>query len=93
MHYTIQDGFISLERFVSIESENKMLSLQFWKDEVSIVKWRENDKHKKIMQAGYKNVFKDYSLAVLTSIRNYGKFMRQEAPIDISKFDNQSTKS
>ena len=87
----MQDGFISLERFVSIESENKMLSLQLWKDEASIIKWRENKKHKKIMLAGYKKVFKDYSLTVLTSIRSYGKFIRHEAPIDISKFNNQSS--
>jgi heme-degrading monooxygenase HmoA len=83
-----QEGFISLERFTSIETENKMLSLQMWKDEESITKWRENEKHKRTMPVGYDKIFKDYKLKVLTSIRSYGKFDRSEAPIDISKLTN-----
>lgn len=81
-----QEGFISIERFTSIESENKMLSLQTWRDETAIVKWRENEKHKKTMPAGYNKIFKDYKLRILSSIRTYGKYDRTEAPIDISYF-------
>jgi heme-degrading monooxygenase HmoA len=88
-----QDGFISLERFESIETENKMLSLQLWKDEKSINDWRENAKHRRTMSIGYNKIFKDYKLKILTSIRQYGKYERDEASINVSVLTNEKNES
>lgn len=75
-----QEGFISLERFSSIENERKMVSIQTWKDEASIVQWRNNEKHQKNMFIGSQKVFENYSLKILTSLRSYGKYDREQAP-------------
>src|SRR5262245_62549707 len=40
------DGFISLERFESITNPGKFVSLQFWRDEESVRKWRNLQKHR-----------------------------------------------
>lgn len=79
-----QEGLISLERFESIHNTNKMLSLQVWKDLPSIDKWRNNQHHKKVMHAGYHNIFENYTLRVLNNIRTYSKNERKEAPADIN---------
>ena len=34
------DGFISVERFVSLTEPSKMLSLSFFRDEAAIAAWR-----------------------------------------------------
>ena len=34
------DGFVSLERFESITNPGKFVSLQFWRDEEAVSKWR-----------------------------------------------------
>jgi len=40
------DGFISVERFESLYEEGKLLSLQFWRDEDALTKWRNHLKHR-----------------------------------------------
>ncbi len=88
-----QDGFISIERFRDIHNENKMLSLQVWKDEQAVNEWRSNEKHRKVMPIGYEKVFEDYKLKVLNSIRSYGKYDRNEAPEDIDFAPKDNRKS
>jgi heme-degrading monooxygenase HmoA len=78
-----QDGFISIERFKSIHDDNKMVSIQIWKDEQAITSWRANERHRKVMPVGYNDLFEDYKLKVLSSIRSYSKYDRNEAPNDI----------
>ncbi|MDG5492902.1 antibiotic biosynthesis monooxygenase [Psychroserpens sp. SPM9] len=72
-----QKGFISLERFESIEEESKLLSLQIWKNEEAIIKWKNNKKHQSVMPLGYNELFKDYSIKILAPIRSYTKYSSQ----------------
>ncbi|HGN0035875.1 TPA: antibiotic biosynthesis monooxygenase [Proteus mirabilis] len=37
------DGFISIERFQSLATEGKLLSLSWWKNEDAILQWKNNN--------------------------------------------------
>ena len=76
------DGFISIERFASVSSPGKMLSLSFWRDEQAVQEWRSLETHRASQDAGRSDVFKDYRLRVAAVMRNYGMNERDEAPTD-----------
>lgn len=74
------DGFISVERFQSLTHPNKLVSLSFWRDEVSVRAWREHAEHRATQAAGRAGIFADYRLRVATVLRDYGLYERDEAP-------------
>lgn len=74
------DGFISVERFESLTQKGKILSLSFWRDEDSVIRWRQHDQHHRAQLAGRAGVFADYRLRVAAVIRDYGMDEREEAP-------------
>ena len=74
------DGFISVERFESLSTKGKLLSLSFWRDEESVRAWREQERHRAAQSAGRAGVFDDYRLRVASVIRDYGLLERDEAP-------------
>jgi heme-degrading monooxygenase HmoA len=76
------DGFISIERFQSLTTPGKILSLSYWRDEEAVRQWRNTPDHRLAQQLGREKVFKDYTLRVVQVIRDYGKYDRQEAPAD-----------
>jgi len=76
------DGFISVERFESLTTPGKMLSLSFWRDEAAVVAWRNNMAHRKAQEAGRKSLFADYRLRVVSVLRDYGPVDRAQAPAD-----------
>lgn len=76
------DGFISIERFESVSTPGKMLSLSFWRDEKAVQDWRERENHRDAQVAGRTSVFADYRLRVAGVIRDYGMQERDEAPAD-----------
>ena len=77
------DGFISVERFESLYTPGKLLSLQFWRDEESVQRWRSNERHRAMQEYGRDIVFADYRLRVASVLRDYGPFDRREqAPED-----------
>jgi heme-degrading monooxygenase HmoA len=76
------DGFIALERFESITTKGKFLSLQFWRDEESVRKWRNVQLHRRAQAKGRAGIFKDYRLRVATVARDYTKEDRAQAPKD-----------
>jgi heme-degrading monooxygenase HmoA len=76
------DGFVSVERFESLSQPGKLLSLQFWRDEEAVRRWRNLEIHRRVQQAGRRVVFADYRLQVAQVVRSYGKFDRSEAPAD-----------
>jgi heme-degrading monooxygenase HmoA len=76
------DGFISIERFQSLTTEGKILSLSFWKDEESIRHWRNMEEHRMAQTAGRGHVFSDYRLRIAAVVRDYGLFEREQAPAD-----------
>jgi heme-degrading monooxygenase HmoA len=38
-------GFIAIERFQSLNSPGKILSLSWWEDEASVANWQQNERH------------------------------------------------
>jgi heme-degrading monooxygenase HmoA len=76
------DGFISVERFESLATKGKYLSLSFWRDEEAVRAWRNLDGHRKAQAQGRGGVFADYRLRVASVVRDYGSKQRREAPRD-----------
>lgn len=76
------DGFISIERFESLTTRGKLLSLSFWRDEEAVKAWRNIKAHRAAQQAGRNGVFADYRLRIAHVLRDYGMFERDEAPGD-----------
>ena len=76
------EGFISLERFESITSKGKFVSLQFWKDEESVRKWRNLQKHREAQKKGRAGIFKSYRLRIAQVTRDYTLDERALAPKD-----------
>jgi heme-degrading monooxygenase HmoA len=76
------DGFISVERFESLTTPGKLLSLSFWRDEEAIAAWRAVEKHRGAQAAGRGGIFADYRLRVAGVVRDYGMLQREEAPED-----------
>jgi heme-degrading monooxygenase HmoA len=79
------EGFISLERFESITSKGKFLSLQFWKDEESVRKWRNLENHRAAQKEGRKSIFAGYRLRIASVIRDYEMDKRAQVPEDSRK--------
>ena len=76
------DGFISVERFESLSTPGKLLSLSFWRDEEAVARWRALPQHRQAQATGRAGVFADYRLRVATVQRDYGLHARGEAPAD-----------
>ncbi len=80
------DGFISIERFASLQDPNKILSLSFWEDEQSVEKWRNESMHRHGQASGLGHIFSDYRIRVGQIIRDYSLENRAEAPTDSNTY-------
>jgi heme-degrading monooxygenase HmoA len=76
------DGFLGVERFESLTTPGKLLSLSFWRDEAAVRAWRCHGKHRGAQAAGRGGVFSGYRLRVADVLRDYGLTDRGEAPAD-----------
>jgi heme-degrading monooxygenase HmoA len=76
------EGFISIERFESITSPGRFVSLSFWRDEVAVRKWRNLQQHREAQAKGRGGIFSAYRLRVAQVIRDYGMDERRQAPAD-----------
>ena len=76
------DGFLSIERFQSLTTPGKILSLSFWRDEEAVRQWRNLEQHREAQRAGRQSIFQDYRLRVAHVLRDYGMNERGEAPED-----------
>ena len=76
------DGFISIERFESLSTPGKLLSLSFFRDEAAVLEWRKLETHRQAQSRGRGGVFEDYRLRVAHVLRDYGMTERDEAPAD-----------
>ncbi len=74
------DGFISVERFQSLTTEGKILSLSFWRDADAVRRWREHDRHQRAQRKGRDEIFADYRLTVVEIVRQYGMLDRAQEP-------------
>ncbi|MEZ5648380.1 MAG: antibiotic biosynthesis monooxygenase [Alphaproteobacteria bacterium] len=76
------DGFLSVERFESLTQPGRLLSLSFWRDEAAVVRWRQQDAHRKAQYLGREKVFAHYRLRVAEVTRDYSLTDRDQAPTD-----------
>ena len=76
------DGFISVERFQSLTTEGKLVSLSFFRDEKAVEDWRNLVAHRHAQAEGRGKLFKDYRLRIASVLRDYGMNDRDEAPTD-----------
>lgn len=81
------DGFLSVERFESLTTPGKLLSLSFWRDEDAVKTWRNLEIHRATQTKGrgvkgQAGLFTDYRLRVASVLRDYGMTERDQAPED-----------
>lgn len=76
------DGFLSIERFQSLSTPGKILSLSFWRDEEAVAAWRRTEAHRIAQGQGRAGIFSDYRLRVAGVDRDYGMYEREQAPAD-----------
>ncbi len=65
------DGFISVERFQSLTTKGKYVSLSFWRDEAAIKAWRAHMGHQLAQKEGKESVFRDFRIRVAQVMRDY----------------------
>lgn len=80
------EGFISIERFESLSEPGKLLSLSTFQDEKAVEAWRQLEQHRAAQTFGRGKAFKDYRIRVVSVIRDYGMFEREQAPSDSRRF-------
>lgn len=80
------DGFISIERFQSLNNESKILSLSFWRDEEAVKQWRNLEAHRAAQAKGRANVFDDYRIRIAEVSRDYTMSARAQTPQDSTIF-------
>ncbi|SFC98043.1 antibiotic biosynthesis monooxygenase family protein [Pseudoalteromonas denitrificans] len=78
-------GFISIERFQSLTTDTKYLSLSFWQDENAVKTWRNNICHKNAQAKGRNTIFENYRLRVASVLRDYGMHDRSQTPDDLKE--------
>ncbi len=71
-----ESGFISGERFQSLNNEGKLLSMSIWNSEKDIEKWRNNLQHKKSQEEGKAGLFESYNITICNVIREYSNEKR-----------------
>ncbi|MBS0849879.1 antibiotic biosynthesis monooxygenase [Citrobacter sp. JGM124] len=65
------DGFISIERFQSLNNKGKLLSLSFWRDEEAVMLWKKNLHHAAAQAEGRATIFSYYHIRVVQTLRDY----------------------
>lgn len=79
------EGFISLERFESITTPGRFVSLQFWRDDECVRKWRNLQKHREAQAKGRATILSSYRLRIAEVSRDYTMDARGQAPADSRK--------
>jgi heme-degrading monooxygenase HmoA len=79
-------GFISIERFQSLNNPEKLLSLSIWETEEAVEKWRNLEEHRIAQAKGRSNLFEEYRIRVAMIIREYTLTDREGAPQDSREY-------
>lgn len=66
------EGFVSVERFASLSTQGKILSLSLWEDEAAIARWRDFADHRAAQSRGRDALFSRYRIRVASVVRDYG---------------------
>lgn len=80
------DGFISSERFESMTTAGKFISVSFWRDAEAVKKWRNQNEHRHAQGAGRSGIIAEYRIRVASVIRDYTLSERDLAPEDSIQF-------
>ncbi len=80
------EGFISVERFSSLNEEGKLLSLSVWENEEVATKWRNQIAHRESQKTGHDSLFEKYRITVASVIREYTDKDRMQAPQDSNDY-------
>jgi heme-degrading monooxygenase HmoA len=65
------DGFISVERFESVNEPGKFVSLSFWRDAAAVEAWRTQANHEIAQARGKAEIFEDFRISVAEVMRDY----------------------
>ena len=65
------DGFLSVERFESLTTPGKYVSLSFWRDADAVAAWHGTENHALAQARGKSEIFQDFRITVADSIRSY----------------------
>ncbi len=65
------DGFLSIERFQSLNDEGKYVSLSYWRDREAVDAWYRKPDHREAQREGRDGVFLDYRIRVADVFRDY----------------------
>jgi heme-degrading monooxygenase HmoA len=65
------DGFLSVERFASLTTPGKYVSLSFWRDEEAVRRWRAHGEHRVAQALGKREIFADFRISVALVMRDY----------------------
>ena len=57
-------GVLFIDRYTSTSRADVILSHQWWEDEESLIRWRQNTQHRAIQRAGREQHFSDYRLRI-----------------------------
>lgn len=79
-------GFIRSERFSSLATDGKLLSMSVWESEESVSQWRNLVAHRTAQKHGRIHDFVDYKITVVTPVRTYTMIKREEAPADSNTY-------
>lgn len=66
------DGFLGVERFESLSTPGRYVSLSFWRDEEAVARWRAHARHQQAQTLGKSGIFKRYRIRVGAILRDYG---------------------
>ncbi len=80
------EGFISAERFQSLNEEGKLLSMNVWEDEEALSRWRNTMEHRMSQKEGREKLFESYKITVCEAIREYSDTDRENIPVDSKEF-------
>ncbi|WP_032939902.1 antibiotic biosynthesis monooxygenase family protein [Citrobacter youngae] len=69
-------GFISIERYQSLTTPGKILSLSWWEDEESVAEWKKNMMHQAAQEEGRQSIFSFYRIRVTRVFHDYSSDKR-----------------
>ncbi|WP_114444263.1 antibiotic biosynthesis monooxygenase family protein [Klebsiella pneumoniae] len=75
------DGFIDIERFHSLTTSGKILSLSWWRDEKAVLLWKQNVLHKAAQTEGQKSIFSFYRIRIAHVLRDYSSESRGKVDV------------
>ncbi len=65
------DGFIAIERFHSLNTPGKILSLSWWRDAEAVLTWKNHMSHQAAQKEGRQAIFASYRIRVAEVLRDY----------------------